>query len=84
MPLETADKFDDKKQSAFMRVLKVTSSRSAQIMMYTFALGAIVAIPGVSLPPALAAIATGLGVEALGGILERIAFGENISDEEIL
>lgn len=83
MPSETADKFNDKKRLAFMRVLKVTSSRSAQIMMYTFALGAIVAIPGVSLPPALAAIATGLGVEALGSILERIAFGENISDEEI-
>lgn len=83
MPSETADKFNDKKRSAFMRVLKVTSSRSAQIMMYTFALGAIVAIPDGSLPPVLAAIATGLGVEALGSILDRVAFGESVSDEEI-
>lgn len=77
-------RFDDDKLAAFLRILKTTSSRSAQLMMYTFALGAIIAIPGSSLPAVFAAIATGIGVEALGSILSRVAFGENLSDEEIV
>ncbi len=53
-------------------------------MMYTFALGAIAAIPGSDLPSTLAAIATGIGVEALGSILDRIAYDDNnVSDKEI-
>ena len=71
------------KQSALLKILRATTSLPAQVTFYAAALGAILLIPGTELPPALATIAGGIGVNALSSILERIARGENVSEHEI-
>lgn len=71
------------KQEALLRVLKATTQLSAQITFYAAALGAILLIPGAQLPPALAVVAGGVGVNALSSLLERVARGEDVADEEI-
>lgn len=72
-----------RQQSALLRILKATTTLPAQITLYASALGAIALIPGVDLPPALATIAGGVGVNVVSSILERVARGEAVSDEEI-
>lgn len=71
------------KQEALLRVLKATTQLSAQVTFYAAALGAILLIPGAQLPPALAVVAGGVGVNALSSLLERVARGEDVADEEI-
>jgi hypothetical protein len=71
------------KQSALLRILKATVTLPAQVTFYASALGAIALVPGADLPPALATIAAGVGVNALTSILERVARGEQVSDDEI-
>ncbi len=71
-------------QSALLQVLKTTTKLSAKMTFYAAALGAIALIPGTQLPPALATIAGGVGVNALSSILERIARGEDVSEGEKL
>jgi hypothetical protein len=73
----------EQKRFALLRVLKATVTLPAQVTFYAAALGAIALIPGVSLPPALATVAGGVGVNILSGILERVARGEQISDARI-
>jgi tetratricopeptide (TPR) repeat protein len=73
----------EQKQSALLRILKATTSLPAQITLYASALGAIALTAGADLPPVLAAVAGGVGVNALSNILERVARGEDLSDEEI-
>ena len=65
---------DVSKEAALLRVLRVTSAQSAKIMTYTAAmLGMAALIPGLQLPPELGVIAAGIGVEAIGSLLDRIA-----------
>jgi uncharacterized protein YjbI with pentapeptide repeats len=71
------------KQSALLRILKATTTLPAQVTLYASALGAIALAAGAALPPVLAAVAGGVGVNALSNILERVARGEVIPDEEI-
>jgi len=71
------------RQSAFLKILKATLTLPAQVTFYAAALGAIFLIPGVDLPPALALIAGGVGVNALSSILERLARGEQVPDSQI-
>lgn len=72
------------KQDALIRILQVASGNSAQWVMYSAAaLGIVALIPGMQLPPELAVIAGGIGVEAIGSLIDRIAKGENQSDEDI-
>jgi tetratricopeptide (TPR) repeat protein len=71
------------RQAALLKMLKATLTLPAQVTFYAAALGAILLIPGMNLPPALAVIAGGVGVNALSSILERIAGGESLSDNQI-
>jgi hypothetical protein len=71
------------KQSALLRILKATVTLPAQVTLYASALGAIALAADVNLPPILAAVAGGAGVNALSNILERVARGEPVPDEEI-
>lgn len=70
-------------EQALLRMLKATVTLPAQLTFYAAALGAIALAAGVGLPPVLATIAAGVGVNALSSILERIARGEPVSDDEI-
>ena len=70
------------KRSALLRILKATVTLPAQVTFYAAALGAIALIPGANLPPSLAEIAGGVGINILSGILERAARGEQISDDQ--
>src|SRR5687767_11576864 len=72
------------RQSALIRILKVTATLPAQVTFYASALGAIALIGGANVPASLATLAGGVGVNVLSSILERVARGEEISDTEIL
>lgn len=71
------------RQSAFLRILRATLTLPAQVTFYAAALGAILLIPGVDLPPPLAVVASGVGVNVLSSILERVARGEQVTDSQI-
>lgn len=72
------------KKNAFERLLFVSSNNLGKIATYTIAILGIASLyPTINLPPYLALIAGGLGVEALGSILENVANNENMSNEEI-
>ena len=63
------------------QALKTLTGKS---LLYGSALLAIAAIPGAEMTAPVALIAGGLGVEALGSLLDRLAFGEEeITPEEI-
>src|SRR5688572_19551978 len=72
------------RRSALMRVLKATMTLPAQVTFYASALGAISLIGGADLPMGLATLAGGVGVNILSNILERVARGEEVSDNQLL
>ncbi|MCX7840315.1 MAG: hypothetical protein N2559_12810, partial [Anaerolineae bacterium] len=74
--------FSDK-QAALLKILKATTTLPAQVTFYGAALAAIALIPGAQLPPALAALASGVGMNALASLLERVARGQDVTDDEI-
>lgn len=52
--------------------------------MYAAALlGMAALVPGLDLPEALKGIAAGIGVEAMGALIDRVAHSDRISDEDI-
>lgn len=66
-------------------MLKVLSNASAKATIYTAAaLGIAATIPDIPLPPELAVVAGGLGIEAMGSILDKIAFDDGLTDDEIV
>jgi hypothetical protein len=69
------------RQTALVDILKRISVRGAQFIMYASALGAIALIPGAQAP--LEFVAASLGVNLLSTIIDRVARGEKISDEDI-
>ncbi len=69
-------------RTALLKTLKALTSLPAQVLYYGAALAAIALIPGASLPPALAVLAGGVGVNALSDILKGVARGE-LSEEHI-
>ena len=74
---------EQSRQAALFRILQVVSSKLGKGVMYTTAaLGMASLIPGLVLPGTLGIIATGIGVEAIGVIIERVANG-NVSDDDI-
>ncbi|MEW5986642.1 MAG: hypothetical protein AB1791_08420, partial [Chloroflexota bacterium] len=75
---------EQQRAAAWRRILDVAATRSAQFVTYAAALGAIALIPGAQLPAPLQVVAAGLGVEFLSSIIERVARGERVSDQEIL
>lgn len=75
----------ESKQKALSRVLELTSTKAAKFVTYSTAiLGMAAIIPGFNLPPELAVLAGGIGVEAIGSLLDRVSEQNTISDEEIL
>ncbi len=73
----------EEKQFALFRVLQALTTFPAQMMFYGTALAAVALVPGAALPPALATLASGVGMNALASILERVARGEQVQDDEI-
>lgn len=71
------------KQNALAKVLQVTSSKSAKMITYGAALlGMAALIPNFHLPETLGVIAGGIGVEAIGTLLEKVS-NDEVSDEKI-
>ncbi|PKN90888.1 MAG: hypothetical protein CVU44_22155 [Chloroflexi bacterium HGW-Chloroflexi-6] len=69
---------------ALIRLLEIISNQSAKTITYTTALlGIFALVPGIKLPPELALIASGIGVEAIGSLLDRVAHNDKISEDEI-
>lgn len=74
----------ESKRSALSRILQSVSEKSAIVLTYTLALlGMANLIPGVQLPPELGLIASGLGVEAMGSLINEVASSKRITDEQI-
>jgi hypothetical protein len=72
------------KQNSLIHVLEVTAVKSAKGISYAVALlGLASLVPGIQLPPELAIFASGLGVDAISNLLEKIASKDNITDDEI-
>lgn len=70
-------------QESLLKIVKAITSMPAQLVYYGSALAAIAAVGGVDITGSLGALATGIGINALSNILERIAKGDEIPDEEI-
>jgi hypothetical protein len=64
-------------------LLKAIKTLPAQTLLYGSALLTIAAIDGAALPGILATLATTIGVNVLSNMLERIARGYDVSDDEI-
>lgn len=70
-------------QQSLLKITKAMINMPAQILLYGLVLLSIVAIGGVSLPGIFATLATTVGVNLLSNMLERVASGDNVSDDEI-
>lgn len=64
-------------------VVDILKKLPANIILYGSALLALAAIPGAELAGPLTVLAGGLGVEALGTLLDRLTDGEQVSAAEI-
>lgn len=78
-----ASETDKSKLSALFQILQATTQISAQAVFYVSALGAILLIGTSDPSSAFSIVAGGLGVNLLSNMLERIAQGHTVSDEEI-
>src|SRR5689334_11080619 len=74
---------DPQRQQALTRVLKACMSLPAKTLMYASALGAIVAIGGGTVPPELNMLVTGVGVNLLSSLIERVARGDKVAEAEM-
>lgn len=74
-----------KKQEALSRILQVVSSNLGKGTMYIVAtLGMIALVPEVNLPENLKILASGLGLNLLATIIDRVAHNVHVSDQEIV
>lgn len=69
-----------KSQQTLLRVIKVLP---AQMLLYGSALLAVASTGGTDLPGVLGTLATTVGINVLSNMLERVARGDEISDDEI-
>lgn len=67
-----------------LKVIKATLPLTPEITFQATVLAMFAALNGVDLPTTLTGIATGLSINALSNIIERIGGGEEVSDEEIV
>jgi hypothetical protein len=75
---------DSQDQSSKLKALKKILNRlPAQMTYYGSALGAIVLASGGQLPPGLEAVAGGIGMSVLSNLIDEIARGEDVLDDEI-
>ena len=70
-------------QQALLKVIKTLTEMPAQVVFYGSALLAIAATGGVALPGFLGAFATSVGVNVLANMLERVAKGDEVPEDEI-
>lgn len=77
------ERLNQKIQIAAIRILPFLPRNEGQILVYASAALALAAIPGASLPATLSNIASGIGIEALGALLGRMADGDAVTIEEI-
>lgn len=71
----------DKKRLALLNVLK---RLPAQLVYYASALGAVAVVGGANVPPELAILVGGVGVNSLSSMIERIANGDDVNDEALV
>jgi tetratricopeptide (TPR) repeat protein len=63
--------------------LEALGQFSAKFLMYSTAIGAITIIGGVNLPPDLKLLFEGIGINIISSLIERVAKGEDISDDTL-
>ena len=84
------NRVEESKLMGLLRVLEVASTRSltaksAKLFTYAAAtLGIVALFPGLELPAILSGIAGGIGVEAMGSLLDRLASSDEVSNEEVM
>lgn len=79
------DTSTESRKAALSSILKTLVNRSAKAVSYTAAfLGILALIPNIQFPPELAVLMGGLSVDAMGSLLDRVAFGEKMAEEEIV
>lgn len=71
---------NEKSKQTLLRVIK---SLPAKMLLHGSALLAVAAIGGTDLPGTLGTLATTVGVNVLSNMLERVARGDDINDDEI-
>ena len=74
---------DPNQKKALLKAIKTLNSLPAQTVLYGSAMLAVASLGGIAIPGALGALATGVGINALSNILERVARGEQVPDDEI-
>jgi hypothetical protein len=75
---------DNAKRLAWLRIIRVCATKSATMLVHASILGAIALATGMTLPPPLQFIAGGVGVNLISSLLDRLVWGENLSDSEML
>lgn len=71
------------RQAASLRILKSVAALPGQVAFYALSLLAVAGLGGVELPAALSALAMSLGVNSLAGMLQRLAEGDDLSEDDI-
>ena len=73
------------KESALSRILGTVAKGMGKPVAYTVALLGLVSLfPGVELPALLQVLAGSVGIEIIGSLIDRVVFGEDISEETII
>lgn len=70
-------------QQALLKMIKALKSTPPQVLFYGSALLAIAVVGGATLPGILATLGTSVGFNVLANMLERVARGDYIHDDEI-
>ena len=70
-------------QQALLKIIKALTGPPAQVLFYGSALLAIAAAGGATLPGILGTLGTAVGFNVLANMLERVAKGDDIHDDEI-
>lgn len=68
---------------ALIKVIKIIFKLPSQVVLYGLSLLALASLSGVHIPETLVPFAASIGVNLLSNMLERLANGENIKEDEI-
>lgn len=81
--MSSQDTSNPENQQALLKIFKALTSTSAQVLLYGSALLAIAVTGGAVLPEMLGSLATGVGMNLIANMIERVARGDDIHEEEI-
>lgn len=70
-------------QQTLLKIIKPLATGPAQVLFYGSAILAIIATGGTALPGVLGTLGTTIGVNVLSNMLERVAIGDEVPDDEI-